>query len=212
MTVRVITAPAYEPVSLAEAKEWCRIESDITDEDALLGALVKAMRRYAENLTHRAFMQRDLQLVLPCWPRVCIHDQEFTAIELPWPPLVAVTEITYMDLDGNTQTLAADQYEVHAWREPALIVPEWEVSWPSTRAALDAVRVSYTAGYAPVGSPDDEAAQQAGVPENLKLWMKARLATLYANREQLAPGNQVAIPRNFADGLLDELIVGTRIA
>lgn len=202
MTVRVVTGPVYEPVSLAEAKAWCRI--DDTASDSVLTLLIGAMRRYAENLTSRAYVQRSLQLILPHW--------SCEAIELPYPPLVSVTSIQYIDTGGATQTLAADQYVVHDYREPALIVPAWSVAWPSTRDVMNAVQVNYAAGYAPVGSPTDEAAYQAAIPQNLKVWMQARLATLFEHREQIVTGTIVSeLPRHFADGLLDDLIVGSRL-
>lgn len=203
MTVRVTVAPLYEPVSLAEARVWLRVDSDDTSQDAVITMLIESMRRYAENLTFRAFVQRTLQLVLPGWS---------SPLVLPYPPLRSVSSVTYVDLDGATQTLATNQYVVHDYREPALIVPGWNVSWPSHRTLLDAIRVTYVAGYAESGSPSDAAAAQAGLPENLKLWMHARLATLYEHREGLILSNVIEIPRNFADGILDPLVVGARIA
>lgn len=215
MTVREITAPSVEPITLAQAKEWCRIDSDDTSQDTtVLPMLIAAMRRYAEHLTGRAFIQRSLQLVMPGWPPLtdpCLPPQ----IELPFPPLGEVTSITYLDINGVEQTLATDQYTVHDWREPALVVPAYLAVWPYTRFAMDAVRVNFTAGYAPVGSPQDSVAYQATVlPTNLLLWMHARIATLYEQREQLVIDARAAmdvLPRNFADGLLDDLVVGSRL-
>lgn len=199
MSVRIITEPEAEPVTLAEAIDWTRADDGSAATDAALTMLIGAMRRYAENLTGRAFVQRGLQLVLPCW--------EYR-IELPYPPLVSVESVTYVDTSGNVQTLDAALYVVHNWREPGIIVPEFSSVWPATRAVEDAVRVNYTAGYAPVGSPTDPA---SGVPDNLKLWMHARIATLYNQRDQLMNANSVAIPRDFADGLLDDLVIGSRL-
>lgn len=204
MTLRVVTEPAYQPVTLAQAKEWARIDDD-TSQDNVLAMLIAAMTRHAENLTGRAFIQRSLQLILDGWP--CSG-----GIELPLPPAIAVSSIQYVDTDGTTQTLAASQYVLHDWREPAVIVPAWQVTWPNTRYLLNAVKVNYTAGYAPVGSPTDETAYQYSVPATLKTWIAARIATLYENREQIITGTIVQeIPRTHADGLLDELVVGTRL-
>lgn len=203
MTVRVVTAPAYQPVSRTEAKSWCNIDADITDQDSIIDMLIKSATARAELITQRAFVQRTLQLILPCWPE---------AIELPHPPLVSVESITYIDDDGVQQTLDTDLYDVHTWKEPGFIVRAWDEIWPSYRAVPDAIRVNYTAGYAPVGSPTDEAAHQAGQPEQLKTWMHARIATLYDNRDQfVVAGNVVEIPRDFCDGLLDDLVIGSRL-
>lgn len=207
MTIRVLVKPVVDALQLEEAKSWCRIDDTNSDGDVRM--LIAAMWRYAENLTLRAYVQRTLELILPCWPAVKVEGYSRTAIELPQPPLVQVDSITYIDINGDSQILDADQYVVHAWREPGVIVPSYGVSWPSVRGDLDAVRVQYIAGYAPTGSPTD---YRENVPPQVKQWMKARIATLYEHREQLIRSDQVQIPRAFADGLLDDLILGSRIA
>jgi len=207
MTLQVITGPSYEPVSLAEVKDWCRVESTVTAHDAVLTMLIQAMREEAENLTHRAFIQRTLKLTLGDWPAYTTYG---SLIVLPFPPLISVDAFQYTDTDGTLQTLAASQYEVHTWKEPAWVVPAWQVTWPSIRIVPDSLQITYTAGYTP-GSPPDEQGSQDVMPAKLRLWMQARIATLFENREQLIVNNQVRIPRDFADGLLDSLTVGSRL-
>lgn len=196
MTVREITAPSVEPVTLAEARAWCRVDS--TDDDAILTLLIQAMREYAENITGRVFVQRSLQLSLPCFT-------EFT-IELPRPPLVSVTSVKYYDVAGVLQTIDPSDYEVNTEREPGQVKPAYGETWAYTRSVFNAVQIVYQAGYAPTGSPTD---YRENIPASLKLWMHARLATLYEARQQLVDNRTVEIPRNFADGLLDSLKVGT---
>ena len=218
MTIEVLTGPAYEPVSRAEAKRWLRIENSVTDHDLVIDLLIQAMREDAENLTQRAFISRQLRLTLQTWPKVSASQVSWAsgrtlyglAIELPFPPLISVDAFRYVDTDGVLQTLAANQYVVHEWREPAWIVPEWDVTWPTIRAVPDALQIDFTAGYAP-GSPSDEAANQEVMPAKLRLWMQAKAATLFEQREQIAFGAPARIPRDFCDALLDSLIVGTRL-
>lgn len=208
--VRVVTPPAYEPLTVAEFQAWAKID-DADTEEALIELLIQAMREHAEEMTGRAFIPRTLQLVLPEWPTLCVHGSSFTGIRVPQPPLRYVTSITYTDPAGAEQTLAADQYVVHTDQEPGLIVPAWQVSWPALRWVIDAVRVNYIAGYAPDGSPDTEAAYQAGLPAKLRLWVQARAATFHQNREQLVHSSRIKIPKDFADGLLDSLVIGSRL-
>lgn len=54
MTSTLIAPPGEEPVTLAEAKAWCRI--DAGDEDALVAALIAAARLMVESLTGRALV------------------------------------------------------------------------------------------------------------------------------------------------------------
>lgn len=207
-SLQVVAAPAYEPVSLAEARRWVRLESDDTINTPVLQMLIKAMREDAENLTHRAYIQRTLRLNIDGWP---LDDHYGTSIELPMPPAASITHLKYVDSDGVTQTLATDQYVLHEELEPAKIIPADGVTWPTVRFQPNAVQVTYVAGYAP-GSPSDEASNQEVMPGQLRLWMQTKLGTLFAQREQIVTGTIVAkLPRDFTDGLLDSLIIGTRL-
>lgn len=200
MTVREITAPSVEPVSAAQAVDWLRAESaDFNDgQTALLELLIQAMREHAETLTGRAFVQRTLELSLPCFPSSGV-------IVLPRPPLISVTSVKYYAFDGTDTTVDPTLYEVDTASEPGQVQPAYLETWEGTRNVFNAVRVRYEAGYAPVSSPTD---YREKVPARLKLWVHARLATLWRNREQLVVGNLVKIPRDFADGMLDGLKVG----
>ena len=207
--ISIVAQPAYEPVSLAEAKEWLRLSSADTGHDGVIRLLIKAMREMAENLTHRAFITRTLRQTLEDWPR---DPQGRTRFRLPFAPLQGVTTFKYRDTNGTLQTLATDQYDVYTHCEPGLVVPAYNVTWPSIRSQPDALQITYTAGYAS-GSPSDEAAAQDVLPASLRVWMEAKLATLFEQREQLVIGASVQpLPRDFTDALLDSLVLGTRIA
>lgn len=203
--VTVVSEPPYEPVSLAEAKAWLRATDE---EDAIVRSLIKTFRERAENYTHRDFIQRTRRLYLDGWPW---HTEYGVLITLPNPPCVSVESFKYIDTDGVLQTLATDQYAVHNERTPAIIIPEWQETWPTVRSVPDAIQITYVSGYAP-GSPQDEAGYQDALPEAVKTWMEVNLASLFDNRERLITGTIVSeLPRPLCDGLLDHLIVGTRL-
>lgn len=199
-TVSVVTAPAYEPVTVAEAREWCRIPSDITEHDWTLNLLIIAMREYAEHMTGRAFAQRTLKLTASEYATDSKWAYRF---DLPFPPLVSVSSFVYIDGDDTEQTLATTEYDVHTWAEPGFIVRSYGGAWPATLSAPNAVQITYVAGY---GGP-------SLIPRAVRLWMQARIATLFEMREQIVTGTIVAaLPRDFTDGLLDSLIVRKRFA
>lgn len=206
--IEVVSAPAYEPVSRAEAKRWLRIDEDDTAHDLVVDLLIKAMRRHAENLTHRAFISRQLRLSLPGYP----VDRDYGyKIKLPFPPLQSVDSFKYIDTDGVLTTLDADQYTVHEEFEPGFIIPAWQETWPTIRRLPNAVQITFTCGYAP-GSPSDEVSNHEVIPHSLRLWMESRIATHNELREQVITGTLVQeLPHAFTDALLDELTIGTRL-
>lgn len=70
MTSTLIAGPGEEPVALADAKAWCRIDS--TDDDALVGALIAAARLQVESATGRALVTQSWRLTLPHAPRLVV--------------------------------------------------------------------------------------------------------------------------------------------
>jgi uncharacterized phiE125 gp8 family phage protein len=206
----VLNEPRSEPVYLSEARRWLGMtDANDTDQDPEIQILVKAMREFAEKYTGRRFVDTDLELNLDCWPS--------RVIELPVAPVVDIDYIRYIDTSGALQTLylggspevGADLVSIDLKSQPARISPAWALPWPSIRGGdFNSVRIGFTAGYGTGGSPEN----LAPIPAVLKLWMRARIATCFENREQIIVGNLVAeIPRSIYDAMLDPLVLGRRI-
>lgn len=203
---KIVTPPPYEPVSVAEARDWLRLDDEIA-QDSIIAMLIKARREQAENMTLRDFVQRTRCLYLDDWPYHSLHG---VMICLPHPPLVSVESFKYIDTDGVLQTLDPELYVVHQ-QEPGFIIPAWEENWPTIRRVPDAIQITYKSGYFP-GSPQDEVAHQEVLPSALKAWMELNLAALHDNREAFITGTILTqLPRSSGDGLLDQLIVGNRL-
>ena len=66
MSAILLNAPASEPVSLAEAKLFLRVEHD--DDDDLIAALIAAARVQVEAQTRRALITQTWRLVRDVWP------------------------------------------------------------------------------------------------------------------------------------------------
>ena len=81
MTSTLIAGPGEEPVTLAEAKAFCRIDG--SDEDALVSALIAAARLQVESLTGRALVSQTWRLTMTCAPRL---------VELPVIPVASLVE------------------------------------------------------------------------------------------------------------------------
>jgi uncharacterized phiE125 gp8 family phage protein len=81
----ILTAgPACEPVSLAEAKTHCRIDTDA--EDTLVSSLILAARLYVEQSLNLALIRQSWSLYLDAWPGAAF-------VALPLGPLISVDAI-----------------------------------------------------------------------------------------------------------------------
>ncbi len=200
MPMQLITPPAGEPVSLAEAKLHLRVDFD--EDDGLIQMLISAARQAAETLTNRQFVTARWRLVLDSFPGPSLmgvpSGQPFSlpghAILIPKSPLQSVVEIRYLDMAGVSQVMPAVNYAVDSVCEPARITPVFGQIWPIPLPQIGSVSVTFDVGY---GSA-------ASVPEGIKSWIKLRIGSLYAHREEVAAlsrGRIEALP--FIDGLLD---------
>jgi len=176
MPITVITAPTFEPVTLAEAKAHLRVSH--TAEDSLITALITVAREQAESYTQRSICAQTLDYS---------RDAFLLQFELPLCPLQSVTSIKYIDLNGTEQTLAEAEYQVNSQSIPAIIALAHGKVWPCVRSELNAVRIRYSAGYATA----------ADIPASIKSAMLLLIGDLYENRENSAPAAQIELPWGF---------------
>lgn len=183
MTLKLITAPATEPVTLAEAKVHLRCGDG---EDALLGVLIQAAREHAEHQIGRALITQTWERVIDAFPAA--------EIELGMPPVSSVAQITYTDTAGTEQTMSAADYSLDADTAPGWVLPAVNTEWPDTLDTASAVRVRFVCGYGAASA----------VPAAIKSWMLLRIGTLYKLREEVVTGKSLAeIPGGYVDRLLD---------
>ena len=200
MPMQLMTPPAGEPISLAEAKLHLRVDFD--DDDSLIQVLISAARQAAETLTNRQLMAARWRMVLDSFPGPSLMGvpagQTFTlpghAVLLPKSPVASVVEIRYLDMANAWQVMPAANYTVDSVCEPARITPVFGQIWPISLPQIGTVSVVFDAGY---GSA-------AAVPEGIKTWIKLRVGSLYVHREEVASMTRGRIdPLPFIDGLLD---------
>ena len=96
MTSYLVAGPAGEPVSLAQAKAFLKIDDDA--EDALITTLIGAARLHVEGVTGKALLAQSWRIVLDAWP-------ETGWVKLPVMPLIAVSAITALDDNGASHAL-----------------------------------------------------------------------------------------------------------
>jgi uncharacterized phiE125 gp8 family phage protein len=161
------TAPAVEPVTLAEAKNHCRV--DTSADDALIQSYITTAREWVEDYIDRSLVTQQLVMKLDAFP---------AEIELPRPPMIAsgtatAVTITYVTGEaGGTATLSASEYRVDRDATPGVIRNLYGGSWPSHLLDANSVTVSWWAGYG----------DAASVPQRVKSAILMCVHELYEKR------------------------------
>lgn len=183
----LVTPPASEPVSLAEAKSWSRITSAGNDSDISL--MIQTAREKCENLTNRRFITQTWRMWLDSWPRksgtpwwdgkregsivdVFGYAQE---IDLKLCPVIAVSSLSYFLTDDTEVVLDPSVYQVVDGKGgPGKVVLRYGQIWPTTILRLArGVKIDFSVGYGASGS---------AVPESIKSAIKALTAHLFEHR------------------------------
>jgi len=164
-------------VSLPLAKTNLRLEPDETHMDDLVTLWVSGI---AANLEHEIG-----QCLMPqTWQ---VTQNVFTpAIELPHP-VIGVTSIKYIDIDGAEQVLDASGYRLERERYRTAVVPALGTDWPTGTS----ITIQAKCGF---GS------DAASVPDNIRLYILAKLV------EQFDPVTRLerdTVQSVYTDRLLD---------
>ncbi len=144
------TAPAVEPVTLAEAKAHLRV--DTSDDDNYIGTLITAAREWCEQYLDRTLVHTQWVMRFDKFP-----DSGIEPVELPRPPMVmsgtatAVT-VTFTQEAGPTSTYSTAEYRVDRNATPGAILPIYGSTWTPHRQDDNAISVTWWAGYGASGS------------------------------------------------------------
>jgi uncharacterized phiE125 gp8 family phage protein len=130
----LLAGPAEEPVSLAEAKVFLRIEDDA--EDGLLTTLIGAARLHVEGVTGKAMLAQSWRVTLDAWP-------EDRTVRLPVGPLIALTDITAFDAAGVGYAVPLSQFRSEPDR---LLVPDAVAGMPALQER-HGIEIDFTAGF-----------------------------------------------------------------
>ncbi len=178
-----------EPISLPEAKLFLR--QDIPDDDTLIQSLITAARQWFEVATDRQFCSGAWRVKLPGfypgggsgWPVTAWGVGwngwgcgPWGRIELPYPPLVSVSSVQYLDAGNVAQTLATTVYNVVTSRTPGAIELAFGQTWPVTYTHPEAVTITFVAGHG----------DSSQVPELVKAGIKLLMAHWYDHRGDTA--------------------------
>lgn len=183
MLTRLVTPPAEEPVTLAEAKAHLRLEHDL--DDSYVSTLITAARQYVEEYLWRAVLTQTWELVMDGFP------VGVDWIELPKGELQDVDSVDYLDSEGVAQDWA--DYDIDFASIPGRIRLIFGGSWPSgVRSAWNSVVIRYVVGWE---APED-------VPAPIKQAILLLVSQLYENRTPEVTGVTVSAIAFSAKALL----------
>ncbi len=192
-----ITDATSEPVTLAEAQAWLRVDSQ--DDASEISALITTARQIVEDFTGQALLTQTWRLVASEWPSGSFSGVE-NVIRLPRSPLASVTSVKYYPENGGAQaTFAAANYHVVTVITPGIVVLADNASWPDLAVRPDAVEVNFTAGVATA----------AEISPGLKHAVLLVLSHLYELRSPVNVGNIVnELPFSLRHLLESHLVEG----
>lgn len=191
---KVITAPAEEPITIAEARAHLEAPSyEDTDvdpiDDTMIEGWLGAAREMCEMFLGLSLAPQTLEIALDTFPTVAVDGS--TAIDLPMGPVREIIQImtpaqddvTSDDVDSDALAdeivyadgqVNPDQYILDDYSKPNRVVPV--ASWPAITASTNAVKIRYLAGY-DGGTDGGEL-----MPRAARSAILVTLAHLYAHR------------------------------
>ena len=181
--LKLVTAPATEPVTLTEAKAHLRVTG--TDEDTLITSLIVTARQAAEEFTRRAFITQTWDYALDAaglgvcaaygegWAEGIDAVSLKDAIEIPRPPLISVTSVKSYSTGNVEAVFSSSNYFVDTLSEPGRIALNLGQVWPTDLRAANALIVRFVAGYGAAST----------VPQQIKDAILRHVAHLFENRE-----------------------------
>jgi uncharacterized phiE125 gp8 family phage protein len=168
-----VSAPAKKPVTLTDAKLDCRVDHEF--EDTLIESLIAAATDYLDvpnGVIGKALITQTWSLSLPLPDRLY-------RIHLPVTPVQSIQSITYYDAENQTQSLAVEDFYFHGDEDWAYIEPKDHVNWPGVYDRLDAITVTFVAGFGP--EPED-------VPETIRQAIRLLVVHWFTNRSAVNLG------------------------
>lgn len=193
----LLSAPAIEPVSEAEARAHLRIDGE--DELALMLGHIRTARQAVESWTGRALISQSWRWMLDGWPRTqsdgwwdgvrpgAMSGGAARFIEVPKAPLVSVSAVTLFNDADQGAVWAAANYFVDTASALGRLVLRNAASVPLPQRAASGLQIDFTCGYG--AGPGD-------VPAPLRQAVLMLTAHYFENREvmQGADGGGQALP------------------
>jgi len=181
MPLVLTAAPALEPVSVSEAKDYLRVDSAV--EDPVVASLILAARLHIEGALDIAMVTQSWSLFLDGWP-------EDGRVSIPLGPLKSVDSVKVYDADDTAQTVSPQTYAVDLSSLRPRLVRQAGAVWPTPGRAANGIEIALTAGY---GDTTDK------VPQPIRQAVLMLAAHWYEQREPVVFEKPDELPHGVAD-------------
>jgi uncharacterized phiE125 gp8 family phage protein len=172
MSTILLNPPDSEPLSVADAKSYLRVEHD--DDDAVVAALIASARHHVEALTRTGLLTQTWRLVLDRWP-------EGGRIKPRLGPLRGVTAARVYNESGAGASLDLDRFVIDE-AAGVIAAPGWSLPLPGR--AVRGIELDIEIGYG--DTPAD-------VPQILLQAIRMLVAHWYDNRGLVSIGQGIAM-------------------
>ncbi len=142
-------APASLPVTTQTVKDTLRIAASVTADDSLIAERIAEATEWVEQRSHRALITQTREQSQDRIDWVLQGGVRVPGFYLRWSPAIAISSITYVDTNGDSQTVTAANYRLDIKTHPSRITEALDKDWPSdyTTQINNAWVITYTAGY-----------------------------------------------------------------
>ena len=137
--------PAFQAVTLAQAKEQLKISQSVSVHDDELNRLIQTTIDLLESDTLYVSANRTY-----AWTPLLVDSR----VPMRHYNATAITTVQYIDSAGNSQTLDAGEYTLDLEKvRPELALADQSGSWPEvSTSAVNPWTVTYQAGWADIAS------------------------------------------------------------
>lgn len=154
-SLRLVTPPEAEPLTLTQVKKAVRLPVDYLDEDDDLAEILAAARNELEQEYNIRFVVQTVELLLQDFPRAPF-------IRFPIWPVQEVLYFRYTDTAGTVREMEVDDtsatfaVQTRLYRKPAEVNLPFSKFWPSTiLRTADAIAIGLKVGYVSGKSPEE---------------------------------------------------------
>ncbi len=171
--VVTITEPDTEAISLEEARLHLKVDHQV--DDTLIERIIKAARKYVEQMYGYAPAPATFSQVLDQWP-----DFPCKPIYLMRAPVADDSVTAEVFVGGSWQTVAADQFFLDNLSRPNRVIPASNVTLPEPDMEIGGIRVKFEAGT-------------AECPDDVRQAMFMLIGSMYENRSSEVVGVSASV-------------------